>query len=647
MLDIQEGILKGYQGNDKELIIPNSVIKIDYRAFDGCSSLVKIVIPDSVTEIDMSAFEGCSSLQDLILPNSIKKIANGTFRGCTSLRSVIIPNSVLGIGNWAFEGCSSLQNVVIPDSVTYIMSFAFKDCTSLQTIEVPNSLSCIRNDVFVGCTSLQNVILSDSISGIGDDAFKDCSSLKKIFLPKSIEHVGSRVFENFDLVEVAKENKKICVKNNFIVNKKGTELLAIFGKEKNIVIPDGITKIKNIFNFSEWESVSIPASVKKIDFGPGFVKLPKDSIPVTVESFKGYRTLLSSWKARKDEAAKKAISFDENMPVSDYYKREFEGYNKIELSINDILGFLSEHKSEKWDIYIYNSSADIMQDAAFSIEDWLVKIAALNLPAESIIIRLPHKLNYFCDKDFGKKDIFPNCIKKIIIPPSFFQKIFYGDYSNYETELNAKLMRLFIVPSNYRCQCEYGKIARFIDAIMDNVEVYKTAHKHFPDGSYSLSFTGTASMFNIYEKGSSETIKNSVKNGDLGDKIIYGLNDAYFTVEENESGKKWEFSSSNGELRINGIVPVFKVISEEYDYSNYIAYECYGNSKLTVSSREGFNLGDITINKINMLSEKLSLFDAYFEVSDKKAKVDDYGDETFDYALFEGKKYSDSELGSL
>ncbi|MBP3688404.1 MAG: leucine-rich repeat protein, partial [Bacteroidaceae bacterium] len=38
-----------------DLVIPNSVTKIGYCAFDGCSGLKSVTIPESVTNIDIYA----------------------------------------------------------------------------------------------------------------------------------------------------------------------------------------------------------------------------------------------------------------------------------------------------------------------------------------------------------------------------------------------------------------------------------------------------------------------------------------------------------------------------------------------------------------------------------------------------------------
>ena len=137
--DVADGTLRKYLGTEASVTIPEGVTKIQYNAFDGCTSLTSINIPEDVTEIGRSAFSGCTSLASLVIPASVKHIDDLAFKGCTSLASVNIPEGVTKIGKWAFEGCTSLAAVSIPASVTKIGEEAFKGCTSLAEIHFAGS----------------------------------------------------------------------------------------------------------------------------------------------------------------------------------------------------------------------------------------------------------------------------------------------------------------------------------------------------------------------------------------------------------------------------------------------------------------------------------------------------------------------------
>ena len=53
----------------KEIVIPDSVVRIEPKAFYGCRGLKNMAIPSSVRRLGSSAFHSCSSLREISLPN--------------------------------------------------------------------------------------------------------------------------------------------------------------------------------------------------------------------------------------------------------------------------------------------------------------------------------------------------------------------------------------------------------------------------------------------------------------------------------------------------------------------------------------------------------------------------------------------------
>lgn len=164
-----------------QVTIPTSVIEIGPRAFWDCSSLTQVTIPNSVTVIGTSAFWSCTSLTQVTIPNSVTNIGGSAFQYCSGLTQVTIPNSVTEIGQDAFYSCNSLTQVTIPNSVTNIGARAFSDCTSLTQVTIPNSVTDIKVGTFYGCTSLTQVTIGRSVTSIGKSAFIKCDALTTIY----------------------------------------------------------------------------------------------------------------------------------------------------------------------------------------------------------------------------------------------------------------------------------------------------------------------------------------------------------------------------------------------------------------------------------------------------------------------------------
>lgn len=120
--------LDKYIGNDKNVIIPSVIFKkINYSAFEGCSSVERLYVPDGIKEICGSAFSECGNLKQVRLPEGLETISFYLFSDCTKLEKVIIPDSVTKIEKGAFSDCSNLEYVFIPSAVNEIESGILSD----------------------------------------------------------------------------------------------------------------------------------------------------------------------------------------------------------------------------------------------------------------------------------------------------------------------------------------------------------------------------------------------------------------------------------------------------------------------------------------------------------------------------------------
>ena len=117
-------------------------------AFQGCKLLsddVVASIPASVTVIGRAAFVNCASdtygggadepFTEIVIPDTVKRIESGAFRECTHVRSVVIGSGVEYIGDQAFYHLSNGAGGTIP---------------SFEGVEVviPQSVKSMGEDVF-------------------------------------------------------------------------------------------------------------------------------------------------------------------------------------------------------------------------------------------------------------------------------------------------------------------------------------------------------------------------------------------------------------------------------------------------------------------------------------------------------------------
>ena len=221
--------------------LPESLIRIEGTAFEGCTGLTAIDIPDTVTAIGIHAFEDCTNLKDVHLPKNLATLSSYLFRGCSamqvielpptleeiedaafensgmvsieipgncatlgndvfadcvSLKEAVLEPGVKSIGNNCFDGCTALETVSLPEGLTTIRDFAFRNCDALTAVEVPDSVTTLETYAFSSCDSLSDVSLGTGITEIPQYAFYGCPSLQKVTIPYRVTEISGYAFAN-------------------------------------------------------------------------------------------------------------------------------------------------------------------------------------------------------------------------------------------------------------------------------------------------------------------------------------------------------------------------------------------------------------------------------------------------------------------
>ncbi len=301
-----------YQWDLKEVVLPQSIKRIEDHAFCSNQNLYKINIPDSIEFIGPYAFEGCRSLENITLPQTCEKLEKGTLCDCLSLRSLIIPPSVrkfeellcAGIGvkdiyipegvteldDSCFFCCKDLESIYLPSTLTTIKPYAFRECDKLKKIIInPNSKYLINDNGVIydfektkvicntPASNQLNITLLPSTKTICCSAFWN-SKIHSINLPYGLRAIEANVFHG------CKNLKFIYIPDTVTYFEYGcfaycgieyfrlpSNILAIpksifkYNPLKSVEIPEGVNIIEDdAFCGSNIESLIIPSSVKII-----------------------------------------------------------------------------------------------------------------------------------------------------------------------------------------------------------------------------------------------------------------------------------------------------------------------------------------------------------------------------------------------
>jgi hypothetical protein len=169
--------------NLTDIRLSSRLMNIQPETFLNCNFL-NIILPDTITYISYRAFYGCSNLISIIWPKNLIKIYPEAFYNCYNLTDLQFPTDLEFIGERAFSNCSSVVNIQLPEKIKYIESYAF-ELSNISHIEIP-SLTIIGFYVFKNCSNLTTVIflsndVFNNVDGISS-SFTFCYKLQHIYI---------------------------------------------------------------------------------------------------------------------------------------------------------------------------------------------------------------------------------------------------------------------------------------------------------------------------------------------------------------------------------------------------------------------------------------------------------------------------------
>ena len=99
----------------KKIHIPdNGKSCIGLGHFKDCPDNAKIISSKFWDSVGVKTLADFRNLKKVILPDSLTKISYGAFSGCTSLKEINLPDSLTAIGDGAFYGCHHVMEITYP-----------------------------------------------------------------------------------------------------------------------------------------------------------------------------------------------------------------------------------------------------------------------------------------------------------------------------------------------------------------------------------------------------------------------------------------------------------------------------------------------------------------------------------------------------
>lgn len=310
--NIKDGVLLGYYGLGGDIVLPNTVTKIDNEALKGNDNIVSITIPGSVKDIGNNAFEGCTKLERVIFTNPEETNENliirlSAFQNCKKLTECEIPARAYQVVGNIFKGCTSLTEVKVNAANPYYFTQEgvlfgpalvnykpqYDDAYALQSYPagrqgaytIPSSVNGKEIDQvwtsgFEGAASLTDISIPDSIGRLGTAAFEN-TGLTHVTIPDTVQQVDPAVFQNC--------TELVSVKLPAGLAEIDQYMFANCISLQHVDMPDSITKI-NIYAFhncTSLTSLALPKNLSSLSVGcfDKCINLQYVVVPTSVISF--------------------------------------------------------------------------------------------------------------------------------------------------------------------------------------------------------------------------------------------------------------------------------------------------------------------------------------------------------------------------
>lgn len=248
----------------QQVVLPNTIEKIGYRAFNRCP-ITHVDLPESLLEIDSEAF---SDLVTVNIPKNVRfvgSISSLSYPGSDATPFYSCPLVEITVDADNQQYCAvdgvlfnkSMTELVcyptkkegvsysVPEGVMTIRQCAFY-LTELTNISFPESLRMIEGSAFRYAEELVEINLPEGLVEICPGAFEFCDALTTITIPSSVTTMTSAICTAKNLQEfiVAPSNTHFKAVDGVLMNYDGTMIVNYpTGKEGAYTVPQEVTSI--------------------------------------------------------------------------------------------------------------------------------------------------------------------------------------------------------------------------------------------------------------------------------------------------------------------------------------------------------------------------------------------------------------------
>lgn len=208
---------------------------------------------------DLKSASKMKNVKEIVLPDTVERLEEGSFSGFKNLEKINLPDGIKSLTPYLFYGCY------------HICEFGLEGINSHYKNENDFIIKKSTGDILYAPLGLSNMKVPEGVRTL-PKYFLRYSSVKKISLPKSLASIGNYTLDGPELESISLDegNKKYKERMGCIVTSNEKRLVAVASETGIISIPEKVTSLGAGISMGKRGSLKrilIPKSVKKLKKG--------------------------------------------------------------------------------------------------------------------------------------------------------------------------------------------------------------------------------------------------------------------------------------------------------------------------------------------------------------------------------------------
>lgn len=208
---------------------------------------------------DLKSASKMKNVKEIVLPDTVERLEEGSFSGFKNLEKINLPDGIKSLTPYLFYGCY------------HICEFGLEGINSHYKNENDFIIKKSTGDILYAPLGLSNMKVPEGVRTL-PKYFLRYSSVKKISLPKSLASIGNYALDGPELESISLDegNKKYKERIGCIVTSNEKRLVAVASETGIISIPEKVTSLGAGISMGKRGSLKrilIPKSVKKLKKG--------------------------------------------------------------------------------------------------------------------------------------------------------------------------------------------------------------------------------------------------------------------------------------------------------------------------------------------------------------------------------------------